>query len=84
MAENLIRGGFSRMFGKRNFEANNNILPTHNPSVKQTFGFFIDANNLYGGIVENFPLPLKNFVLRTEGKLDLHGSLSTTDDPSVG
>ena len=47
VAEILIRGGISSVFAKRKFEANNNYLPTYNSSYKQTFGFFIDANNLY-------------------------------------
>ena len=55
MTENLIRGGTSSVFAKRNFEANNKYFPTHDPAAKQTFGFLIDANNLYGGIMESFP-----------------------------
>ena len=31
MAENLIRGGISSVFAKRNFEANNKYFPTHHP-----------------------------------------------------
>ena len=55
MAENLFRGGISSVFAKRKFEANK-YLPTFNPKAKQTFGLFIDANSLYGGIMEKFPL----------------------------
>ena len=84
MAENLIRGGFSSVFAKRNFEANNKYFPTHDPSAKQTFGFLIDANNLYGGIMEKFPLPLKNIVLKKEGEIGLHEILSTPDDSQIG
>ena len=83
MAENLIRGGISSVFAKRNFEANNKYLSTHDPSAKQSFGFFIDANNLYGEIVEKFPLPLKNFVLKTDSEIDLHEILITPDDSSI-
>ena len=70
MAGNLIRGGISSVFAKRICEANNKYFPTHDPSAKQTFGFFIDVNNLYGGIMEKFPLPLKNSVLKKEGEID--------------
>ena len=84
MAENLIRRGISSVFAKRNFEANNKYFPTHDPSAKQTFGFFIDANNLYDGIMERFPLPLKNFVLKKEGEIDLHEILNTPDDSPIG
>ncbi|MEO1764425.1 MAG: DNA polymerase, partial [Cyanobacteria bacterium J06629_18] len=84
IAENLIRGGISSVFAKRKFEANNKYLPTHNPSQQQTFGFFIDANNLYGGIMEKFPLPLKNFVLKKEGEFDLKEILNTANDSPIG
>ena len=72
------------MFAKRKFEANNTYLPTYNSSQKQTFGFFIDANNLYGGIKEKFPLPSKNFVLKREGEVDLQEILNTPSDSPVG
>ena len=81
MAENLIRGGISSVFVKRNSEANTKCFPTHDPSAKQPFSFFIDANNLYGGIMEKFPLP---FVLNKEGETDLHESLNTPDVSPIG
>ena len=71
------------MFAKRKFEANDKHLPTYNSSQKQTFGFFIDANSLYGGIKEKFPLPLKNFVLKREGEVDLQEILNTPNDSPV-
>ena len=66
MAENLIREGNFSVFAKRNFEASIKYSPTHEPSAKQTLGFYIDANNLYGGIMEKLPLPLKDIVLKTD------------------
>ena len=84
MAENLISAGISSVFAKRNFEANNKYLPNRDPSVKQTFGFFIDANYLDDGILEKFPLSLKNLVLKTESEIYLHEILSTSDDSSIG
>ena len=84
VAENLIRGGFSSVFAKPNFEASNKFLLTHETSAKQTFGLFIDANTFYGGIMEKNPLPLKNFVLKTQGEINLHEILSTADDSSIG
>ena len=84
LSENLIHRGISSVFAKWNFEANNKYFPTLDPSAKQTFGFFIDANNLYGGIMEKFPLPLKSFVLKKEGEIDLHEILNTPDDSPIG
>ena len=84
MAENLIRGGILSVFAKRKFEANNKYLPTFNPKAKQTFSLFIDANNLYGGIMEKFPLPLKCFILEKLEEIDLQEILNTPDDSPVG
>ena len=83
LAENLIRGGNSSVFAKRKFKANNKYFPTHDPSAKQTFGFFLDANNLSGGIMEKFPLPSKNFVLKKEGEIGLHEILNTPDNSPI-
>ena len=52
IVEKLIRGRISSVFAKRNFEANIETLPFREPSAKQTFGFFIDANNLHCGMLE--------------------------------
>ena len=83
MAENLIPGGISSVFAKRKFEANNKYLPTFNPKAK-TFGLFIDANNLYGGIMEKFPLPLRSFIPKKQEEIDLQEILNTPDDSPVG
>ena len=84
MAENLIRGGNSSVVAKRKFEANNKYLPTFNPTANQTFGLFIDANHLYGGIMEKFPLPLKSFILKKQEEIDLQEILNTREDSPVG
>ena len=70
------------MFAKRNFEAENEYLQTRDPSAKQTFGFFIDANNLYGEFKEKFKLNSKKFVLKREGDIDLHENLNTPHNSS--
>ena len=87
VAENPIRGGISSVFAKRKFEANNKYRPNYNSSQKpqkQTFGFFIDANHLYVGIMEQFGLPSKSFVLKREGEVDLQEILNTPNDSPVG
>ena len=60
------------MFAKRNFEAKNKYSLTQDPSAKQTIIFFIDANNLFGEVIEKFNSNSKNFVLKREGDIDLH------------
>ena len=69
LAENFIRGGVSSVFAKRISEANNKFLPTHNPAAKQTFGFFIDANYLDGGILENLIYLWKTLFWKQKAKL---------------
>ena len=46
-----------------------------------TFGFLVDANNLYGGVMEKLPLPLKDFK-KVDVSLDQF--LNTTIDSNVG
>ena len=54
MAENLIRGRISSVLAKRKNETNNKYLRTRDHSEKNSFCFFIDANNLYDEIMGNF------------------------------
>ena len=61
MVEGLIRGGVSSIYNKRLAVANNKYLPNFDPKQPSTFIVMIDANNLYGGIMEKFPLPLNDF-----------------------
>ena len=61
MVEGLIRDGVSSKYNKRLAVSNNKYLPNFNPKAPSTFIVIIDANNLYGGIKENFPLPPNYF-----------------------
>ena len=69
MIEGLIRGGVSLVYNKRLAVANNKYLQNFNPKAPSAFIVMIDANNLYGGIMEKFPLPLNNFEY-TDGNWD--------------
>ena len=44
-------------------------------------GVLLDANTLYGGIMEKLPLPLKNYETVN---LDLYHILKTSNDSSIG
>ena len=78
-----MRGGVASVFAKRFFEANNEYLPnSFNPYKEHSFGLMIDANNLYGGIMKNFPLPLGNF--ETDTTTSLQTILETNDESSCG
>ena len=61
LVENLIRGGISSVYSKRLAVANNKYLENFDAESPSTFIIMIDANNLYGGVMEKFCLPLNNF-----------------------
>ena len=90
MVEGLIRGGVSSIYNKRLPVANNKYLPIFNPKESSTFKVMIDVNNLYGGIIENFPLPLNDFEFKDEQwDSDLEPQFiqkvpETPDDSDVG
>ena len=91
MVENVIRGGVSSVYSKRLCRANNKFLPDYKPKKISSFIIMIDANNLYGGIMEKFPLPLCEFELFDKSQWTddnaqeiLHRILNTPDDDPVG
>ena len=61
MAENLIRGGISLVYSSPLFVANNRCVGKYNEFLPTSSGMMIDANNLYGGVKQNFPLPQYDF-----------------------
>ena len=91
MVESLIRGGVSSVYSKRLCRANNKFLADYKPKTISSFIIRIDANNLYGGIVEKFPLPLREFELFDKNEWTdknaqeiLNRILNTPDDDEVG
>ena len=82
MPENFLRGGMSSVFSQRLFNASNKYLENFDESTENTFGFMIDANNLYGGVMQKFPLPEKNFELTDQ--VELSQILTTPSDLQVG
>lgn len=91
MVENLMRGGLSSVFSKRFVAANNPSIPeTYDPRKPRTWIVMMDANNLYGGIMEKFFLPLGNYVLVEIGEAGdaeretLNMVLNTSEDSPVG
>ena len=81
MVENMIRGGVSSVYEKRHFKCNNKDLNNYDPTQEETYGVLLDANNLYGGIMEKLPLPLNNYETVN---LDLQHILKTSNDSSIG
>ena len=91
MVESLIRGGVSSVYSKRRCRANNKFLPDYKPKNISSFIIMIDANNLYGGFMEKFPLALREFELFDKSEWTdenaqeiLNRILNTPDDNEVG
>ena len=58
------------------------MLPEFDESKDVSSIIFIDANNLYGGIMLQYPLPLKDFELVEDISLD--EILKTEDEGYIG
>ena len=91
IVESLIRGGVSCVYSKRLCRANNKFLPDYKPKGISSFIVMIDANNLYGGIMEKFSLPLGDFELfdksewtDNDAQETLQRMLKTPDDDDTG
>ena len=63
MVKSLIRGALSSVYSKHLCRANNKFPLDYNPKNISSFISVIDANNLYGGIMKKFPLPLCEFEM---------------------
>ena len=63
LVENTMRGGVSSINEQRHFQANNCNLPNYDGSKPSTYALMLDANNLYGGVMQKDHLPLKDFAL---------------------
>ena len=54
----MMRGWTASVFEKRLFNANNPYMnEKYNPKEKTSYGFMLDANNLYGGVMQMHKLP---------------------------
>ena len=82
MIEPAIRGGVTSVFESRRFTANNSYIPNHDSTEESCFGFCVDANNLYGGVMQLEKLPLAEFAFNTD--IQLQEILDTADDASIG
>ena len=82
MIEPAIRGGVTSVFESRRFTANNSYIPNHDSTEESCFGFCVDADNLYGGVMQLEKLPLADFAFNTD--IQLQEILDTADDASIG
>ena len=82
IAEELWRGDLSSVYTKRLSTPNNKNLERFDDTQKSTYGLTIDANNLYGGIMKDFCLPLNSF--QTDTEVTIEQILQTPDDAEFG
>ena len=61
MVGNMIRGGVSSVYEKRNVKCNHKYFDNYDPTQEETYGLLVDANSLYGETMEKFALPLNGF-----------------------
>ena len=81
MIEPAIRGGVTSAFEIRRFTAKNSCIPNHNSTEESCFGFCVDANNLYGGVMQIEKLPVADFAFNTE--IQIQEILDDADDASI-
>ena len=54
MVKNKLPGGTAAVFHSLSFKTNIIESPDLNPDSSSTYGFMIDANELYGGVMQKF------------------------------
>ena len=97
MVEKMMRGGTASIFEKRQFTTNNRQMnETFNSSEDTTYGFMVDANNLYGGVMQTHKLPARHFETtgvrnernnqenEDENSMSIEEILATPDDSDYG
>ena len=82
MIEPAIRGGVTSVCEERHFFANNNYLSGYRPSEESTFAVCVDANNLYGSVMQMDQLPMGEYAFNVE--ITLNDILNAPKDSSVG
>ena len=66
MIEGAVRGRVCSVYEMRKSNANNKYLSDYDSSQPSTFGFSVDANNLYCGVMQNEKLPQSDFTLNSD------------------
>ena len=62
--ENMTRGGSASVLHSPFFKANTKKCPDFNPDQPCTYGFMINANNLYDGVMQKEKNAVRNFELK--------------------
>ena len=80
LAERLITWGVSSVFSNRLATINNKYREGFDETNAGTYSFLVDANNLFGGIMQ-FPLPLSQCEIM---HVELSRILKTANDSEIG
>ena len=81
MIEPATRGGVTSVRQERHFVAKNKHLSEYQPSEDSTFALCVDANNLYGGVMQMNMLQVGEFAFNVE--ITLNEIFNTPNDASV-
>ena len=81
IVENMFRGGLASVYDERYFKTKNKYMENYDSALESTFGFMVDANNLYGGIKKTEHLPVGDFLLV---EVPLEQVLNTPTDSPIG
>ncbi len=81
MVEKMTRGGISSIYQSRLVTANNRYCPDYDENKDTTYLLFLDANSLYGTVMEQFCLPVGDFQFVEKSLDDI---LGTPDDSEFG
>ena len=79
--EKMIRGALASVYDELYFKVNNKYMENYDSALESTFGFMVDANNLYGGIMKTEHLPVGDFLLV---EVPLEQVLNTPTDSPIG
>ena len=66
MIESALRVRVCSVYEMRRFAAKIKIWPDCDSSHTSVFGFCVDINNLYGGVMQKDKLPQSNFMLNSD------------------
>ena len=81
--EGMIGGGMSSVYARKYWKANNQYVDDHDKNEENSFIVNIDANNLYGGIMQNYSLPLNDFKW-ADDSVDIPKLLLTEEESEWG
>ena len=77
----MIRGGPASVYDERYFKSNIKYMENYDSALESTFGFMVDDNNLYGGVMKTKHLTVGDFLLV---EVPLEQVLNKPTDSPVG